>query len=348
MKAEGRQLSARQGRLLVTASILGAFLLFAIVGPALLPTTFDNDSSVMLEAAENLVRVDTSYKVIADLIGMFGYMTLSYIIIFISSFIVAAVISIPKHIETFGVAVLSIVASAPLWMIRPQKEILVALLTSISLFVLILARSSAKRIVVVSLLYFSYAYAAGRIYFYLIPAAWVYLLTFTGMKNAGRFMLLGLTGIALLLAPSRVLLELNEVRDVLNALVVLNHSANTAFLNPDHGVGAGAFLVNYFYAAVRLNFPVIFNIRAQEIFLTLFSLSWFLLIMAGIRSGEPVARFVACLILAHLLVEWIFEPDLGSYLRHVSSIIVLIIPLLYTRDLELSGPSIGAAEIAQA
>ncbi|MGH7076096.1 MAG: hypothetical protein ACREFD_18140 [Stellaceae bacterium] len=288
----------------------------------------------MIAAAEDIVLVGRAFEVMAQLINLFGYGGLTVIVIAISAVIVWNLVTIPERTETFFYALLIVIAAAPLWMVRPQKEILVVILTGASLLVLKLVPLRALQMAIICALYVLYADLAGRIYYYLIPLA--FILFAAGSFSGGRTRIVLVLGViaGLLLAPHSLIAKLNEVRNALDLFVVREHLVHTAWLNPLSGNSVFDFLGNYFYAAVRINFPILFHIRAQETFLTIFSIAWLRLLVAGFRSSNPIARMAACLIAAHMTVEFIFEPDLGSYLRHISSTVPLILPLLAALDAE--------------
>lgn len=320
------------GRVYLSLAMVALFFMFASIAPLLVPAKFARDSNAMLRAAEGVLHVDASFRVMARLIDIFGYNVLTTIVIVGSAFVVLKLVAVPKTIETFAYALISIAAAAPMWMVRPQKEVLVVILTTLCLFLIKHIKYASVSIACVVSLYCAYAHEAGRQYYYIIAFVFVFIYTISGWRVRSIFISLLLPFLAVFIMPRRLLIELNQVRNVLNYFTVLDGTVKTAFLNPEHSNTPLAFLLNYGYASVRLNFPIIFHPGLKECFLTLFIMAWLRLLWGGFRSASTVPRMAACLILAHMTVSWIFEPDLGSYLRHMSSVVILILPLIEALD----------------
>ena len=60
--------------------------------------------------------------------------------------------------------------------------------------------------------------------------------------------------------------------------------------------------------------------------------TYVLLMIRGLRSGNSRVSWPAALFCAHMLVLNIFEPDLGSYLRHLSTALLFLAPSLAMWD----------------
>lgn len=95
----------------------------------------------------------------------------------------------------------------------------------------------------------------------------------------------------------------------------------TVFPNIVDVEGWGSFFVNYINAFYRLNLPVFTWFTLKEIFLQIVVLATYSLVVYSLCKGSRLA--VAILIM--LLMYPLFEPDLGSYLRHFTS----MMPLFY-------------------
>jgi hypothetical protein len=92
------------------------------------------------------------------------------------------------------------------------------------------------------------------------------------------------------------------------------------------------FIINYFYAIFRLNFAFILSPKPQELFLALNLGVYFFLTLIGIRAADARVRLPTLLFVAHFGVMMLFEPDLGSYLRHTSSVLLYLVPALTLWD----------------
>lgn len=244
--------------------------------------------------------------------------------------IIVYLISGRRLMSNLCLATFSVAVTVPLSLVRPQKEILVYLLTAVCVYCINRARKPIWALCLTVGLYFLYTVLSWRPYYALITALIPALYLFDRLSMRSRVTLLLAVGLGGFLIPSSVFEILRLTRDGINALRVLYpeiEGNRTAFSNPMEAASWGAFLYNYAYAAIRLNIPVFFSITPNEIVLTLFSSSWFYLMWNAYKCDDWRARFVVRLILAHLLVLWIFEPDLGSYLRHFSSCILYLVPI---------------------
>ncbi|MFP6788337.1 MAG: hypothetical protein VB954_00035 [Thalassolituus sp.] len=102
----------------------------------------------------------------------------------------------------------------------------------------------------------------------------------------------------------------------------------SAFSNYFEGGDFFAVLGNYFYAFFRLNMPIFFDFDVKEIYLQIYVLCTFYVIYRGVLGRV----YWSYLCISMLLVYPLFEPDLGSYLRHYSS----LFPIFYLTIYEVS------------
>ncbi len=226
---------------------------------------------------------------------------------------------------------------ALLFFARPGKETLLSLVTFVVLGLLCLRSNGVFRVLAVAVCYLIYAYFM-REYFIVILAAFAGLMVLAQLSWGPRLALLAAALGALSLAPSELFQILQGPRDAINILRMANSVVGTqsAFTNPLPPDSLGNFLVNYGYAFVRLNLPVLFQLRMQEVFLLSVTLVTFTLIVFGLRLGGPKERACALLVLAHALTLNLFEPDLGSYLRHLTSATIYLAPVLALLDHHLA------------
>lgn len=85
-----------------------------------------------------------------------------------------------------------------------------------------------------------------------------------------------------------------------------------------------SFFINYFYAFARMNFCIFFDFGVKDLFLQLYSL----FIMVFILLAFYLRNIIAFPLLVNFLIYPLFEPDLGSYLRHLASIYPLYFYLI--------------------
>jgi hypothetical protein len=109
--------------------------------------------------------------------------------------------------------------------------------------------------------------------------------------------------------------------------------ARTSFYNLVSPTTFVRFVIDYVYAAGRLHLAPLLTpgIKefAMEVFLVLSI--WPALRRVRYQESSPINRsaaFLACLVLAHVGVSILFEPDLGSYMRHLSSVALFSMALM--------------------
>lgn len=76
----------------------------------------------------------------------------------------------------------------------------------------------------------------------------------------------------------------------------------------------------YFTAIIRLNFPLYFSFNIREILMQFYIIVFFVVLFAR----WSVAMHVSVGIIWIIMIFWIYEPDYGSYLRHISSLCPLL------------------------
>lgn len=93
-------------------------------------------------------------------------------------------------------------------------------------------------------------------------------------------------------------------------------TVRTVFSNITTPNDASSIIINYLYAAARLNLPIIFSPTIKELYLQvyLFATAYTILRIGKNDKSLQIAT------LAMISVYPLFEPDLGSYLRHFSSL----------------------------
>ena len=222
---------------------------------------------------------------------------------------------------------------------RPVKETLLSPVTFVVLGLLCLQLNGVLRVLAVAVCYLFYTYFM-REYFVIILAAFAGLMILAQASWGLRLALLAGALAALSLAPAEFFQTLQGPRDYINLLRTAKSvvGVQSAFMNPLPPDSLGNFLVNYGYAFARLNLPVLFQLRMQEVFLLSVVLASFALIVYGLRRGGPKERACALLVLAHALTLNLFEPDLGSYLRHLTSATIYLAPVLGLLDRHLAAP----------
>lgn len=229
----------------------------------------------------------------------------------------------------------SFITIAPIFLIltRPLKDTFVILLTIAVVFLLKARLRPAIKVALVTLIYVFYGYFI-RQYYYLIALSFLVILVYASSGLRGK-LLVALAGLAFFMAvPDSVFLELQGARDLMNYRRFGSGApgSRTAFFNILPPTDAFNFLVNYVSAAFRLSLSFVFSLGFRELFLTLNVATYMFLIWRGVRSDRDDARLAAYLVMAHISVLWIFDPDLGTHLRHLSTVFLYLLPLLEILD----------------
>jgi hypothetical protein len=102
------------------------------------------------------------------------------------------------------------------------------------------------------------------------------------------------------------------------------YGARTGFYNFTEPVSFAAFIADYVYAILKLNLPVLFYPGLKEFVMLVFV--WIAVgAVWGKKAGSTninaaTLNVFACLVIGHMAVSMLFEPDLGSYTRHLASV----------------------------
>jgi hypothetical protein len=190
-------------------------------------------------------------------------------------------------------------------------------------------RSNVLAAMAVCALYCLYA-IIFRQYFFLISAAFAGIMIFRRSPVTIKIIIIICTLLIMYFLPESIYKDLHDARDLVNRfrIGVSGSGYRTAFVNLVPADGLFNFLTNFGYAIIRLNFPVIFTPTPKEILLTANVLVLGYLTVVGLSSNDRRIWRPASLFVAHFLVLMIFEPDYGSYLRHIMTSAPLLGPAL--------------------
>ena len=222
---------------------------------------------------------------------------------------------------------------APIFMFLTifAKDTTMPLLTLIVLHIFQGKYSIHLRVALVTIIYLIFG-AFFRQYYLLIALTFFALYFLSRARMRWLLFYTPIFGIILLLIPSDIFPELQGARDLINKG---NDSVRSAFFNYVPPTDLASFIINYAYAAARLNLAPLFSFSMKEIFLFANNVIFLALIYFGVKNSNEKIRYPAFLFLSHILVLIIFEPDLGSYLRHSSSVLLYLVPVMVSLDQRL-------------
>jgi hypothetical protein len=207
----------------------------------------------------------------------------------------------------------------------PTKEVFVLLMAAALLYCAHKFSARTTMILAIILAYSVYGLAFRSYYLLILFFFLVYAYMPTHRLNQAIVFLAGF--LVLFLVPKDIFFALQGPRDMIN---MANESGpyevRTAIYNPFDPESVWGFIGNYIYAFFRLHIPILWEMTANE---------WVLFVNVVIYAGllrysllflTGSRRLLALLFLSHITVYILFEPDLGSYFRHFSSVFLYLLP----------------------
>lgn len=327
-------------RVLLIPVTLGIFGLFCVIDLSFLSATIAADSNMILDELWFATRGPEtgSHYVTALVFHALPQSLLVPTVFAVGAVHILLIYGRNAHPGTLLLCAL-LILPAMLFFSRPSKEILLSPVTFLVLALLCLRIGGLGRVLAVAACYLLYAYFV-REYFVIITAVFAALMLLAHLPWRLGLLLcfLGLAGLSF--APPWLFEVLQGPRDAINLFrtALTTVGTQSAFMNPLPPDSLPNFVYNYGYALLRLNLPVLFEIRAQEVFLLAVAAATFSLAAFGLRRGGARERACALLVLAHAMTLALFEPDLGSYLRHLTSATIFLVPILALLDRHLTRP----------
>lgn len=136
--------------------------------------------------------------------------------------------------------------------------------------------------------------------------------------------------ILVFMIPNDVYFQIQGPRDVIYQYLSTQSISivRTCFANPLPPDNAFNFFVNTLYALIILFCPFIIAQSFNEVLMLINVMTYFGMVYCGFKYFKGAAQLPYALFVAHILTQAQFEPDLGSYVRHFSSVWVLIAPAM--------------------
>lgn len=318
----------RTSRLFRQTACVAAMFLYILTKYLLigfLPAKWFGDSSRLIDMANDVVEGKGSYAATAAVFSLVPLPILNLLVTLIGcAFIYMAFRSALTWIAT-GIIILLLLMSVPQTLLVPNKESIVIAMT-IALVYLSDKVGNNGRFIAILVAYLAYGILV-RNYYILILLVWFALKLFGRADPLLKVSFALVAVAALLLLPVDIMQQMQGQRDASNkwALYVLNADNRTAFFNPFPPNSLVNFLLNYGYSVALLNFPFIKFVSFKELIFSFILLGCFIGIIRGIKTGGRAQDF-SLLFLAHLIVLCTFEPDLGSYFRHFTSVTCYLFP----------------------
>jgi len=318
----------RRAQLIVAGSLIGLFLVVRFILFEHLPEKYFIDSGRLSDLVQSGNFDENSTGITAFLLSLVPEAFWPFVNTAIAVAIALWATISSKSYKALALVILVYPPMMVLTLLVPSKETIVVLF---ALGVLCTSKrlSGISLIAAIMILYGWYG-ATVRSYYLLIAAVFVFLVALRRLAPGLRVLCVTAFFGMLLLVPGDIFYALQGTRDTTNlaASYVMASDNRTAFFNPYAADTATGFLANYVYAALLLNMPFIKFVSLSELVLFVNILLYGSVMVAGLRSRSTQTRLLSTLFASHILVLWLFEPDLGSYFRHFSSAFPYLIPAL--------------------
>ncbi|GAA5000593.1 hypothetical protein GCM10023206_02380 [Acinetobacter puyangensis] len=301
--------------------ILSFFIGVCILGEFVFSSTMGKDALLIANMEVEDIQLGSSYGMMAWLYQMIPSSLILVVTIFIGSMFILNVFKDAN--KNYNLLLLLFLCSVPcvLTISSFQKDlILVLFIIPVTMLILSNINNFAK-LILISAIYISYA-VVFRSYYYLITILFVGIYFFKVSNGHIRLSIILASICVFLLIPNTVYYSLQSSRDLVNLhrVGVNGEGYRTAFLNPLSPDSFFNFLYNYVYAILRLNFGFFFNSSIKDLVFMIYPLIYYYYVFKGLISQQVDKNFFAAsLVLSHALVYFLFEPDTGSYARHLSS-----------------------------
>lgn len=308
------------------------FVFLSTVGDEFLPRKYFWDSEILLGMMKGYIISDVddgSYYYTVKIFSILGYEGLWALNSAVALIFISYCSKYALNLKLFVIISFLIIPHIILGMIRPQKELIVTMIALMFLFGSTKFQENRLRniLILLSILYLSYSVV--RIYYLVIFLVFLYLYWIVyGISNKKTAVSLSIL-IAILFLPPSILESIQGTRDVFNSLRpsgIAGHQ--TVYFNPFPPSNGIYFILNYFSAFFYFNFPLASYINLNSIFLQVYVfVVGYVFLIHQLKARTLV---VICMLLfaSHVIVLILFEPDSGSYLRHLSSVVIYILPAL--------------------
>lgn len=307
------------------SSILYA-LLYLKAGSFLPEFVFRDSDKIQSQIGGSSTYQNTSFDAVAKFYSSLGQTGTTIFVVLIGAVLIFTMVGYSKRLGALMINIFLLAPCVFFNLFVASKDTLVVL---IALLLVAAARrwSAWKVAMVAAILYVGYA-TTVRTYFLLILAVAVAAWLFRAASLRGRMIITLILLIGLLALPSQAYYALLHPRDMAVDYLVAGSpfGARTGFYNLFPPESFTSFCADYLYAIMKLHVPVLFFPGPKELVMT--CLMGIILVaifrkMPESSSGKAAAiEILACIVIGHMAVSMLFEPDLGSYTRHLTSVVV--------------------------
>tara|TARA_B100000900_G_scaffold151990_1_gene129087 strand:+ start:32754 stop:33764 length:1011 start_codon:yes stop_codon:yes gene_type:complete len=308
------------------------FLVFSFLTD-LFPEKIIQDSLKIDQIIKNIknTNIEDSFEKTAYFLNLISFGQVKIFIVLQAIFYAFLLTRFFVYVKHFIFFILLLVPNLILNVLIPGKEIVVIFLTILITLSIKYFKLKYANFILITVLYLCYAYHI-RAYYFLIFAVFVFLYLLTSFKKIKyRICLLMTFLIFIFLLPNELYSFLFSHREISNTYALNINSVNRTVINnlfiPTNFI---ELIINYLYVMSVMLFPVFYFFTYKELFLMFlnsFIIIYFFKIYKLKHSLDT--RILYSLFYAHLFVLFIFEPDLGSYLRHLTSCSIYFVGYMY-------------------
>ncbi|UVG22376.1 hypothetical protein [Klebsiella quasipneumoniae] len=318
------------------------FIILYSLGWEAFPGKYWNDAAKVKSFLDNPFNIDGSFKATASLLyvgGEFSASVITIVVAILFIFIISKITTTYKGIFVSSYVVLPCIILNLLW---PAKETIVVGMSIIIYFLyyLFVIKKNSFYIFIFSLvfIYSIYSYYF-RVYYFLVLFVFLLMCLLHYRFNISILLSCFIVVVLFAILPSFFYIASQGQRDTANSYADLVGSDNrTAFNNivpPGPGIN---YIINLSWAAAHLFFPVLYFRDINEFILLLYNLFFFItlkkinFITKKTKNSKLINKkynVLLLLYLSHLYVQVLFEPDIGSYFRHILSVFVYLVPSLF-------------------
>ncbi|MBB5409189.1 hypothetical protein HDG34_003130 [Paraburkholderia sp. HC6.4b] len=323
----GPRLSKGAVRLFASLAILLYVTLYWKASAFLPEFVFRDSDKIQSQVGGSSTYQDTSFDAVAKFYSALGGIGSNLLVLSIGIVFIWLMIGYSKRLSSLLVNTVLLAPCVFFNLFVASKDTLVVLMSIV--LVLVGRRWNVWCVAIAAIaLYASYALTV-RIYFALILAIAIGVWVFEAASLRLKTVLVVAVLLGLFILPDAAYVALMHPRDMAMDYLVAGspYGARTGFYNLFEPASFGAFCVDYLYAVLKLNAPVLFNLGPKEFVMQVFV--WIAVgavfgrkpgHLAGATANASAVDMLACLVIGHMAVSMLFEPDLGSYIRHLASV----------------------------
>jgi hypothetical protein len=332
--------------LIASANLVVAFLAFFV-----LPPKFFYDTAIIIYDKYNEIGYFGSYPLTILFYKMIGFRYLPFPIIALIQFPILMYIlykiGIPENFEKVNIK--NVLVYLGIFMIAifismPSKEFITYLFIALIVLICQNERFSFKKTIIISILLLVVFGALYRPYFALIPivGGGMYLVSFINFKNKTVMTIFYGLLIAVFLSLSYGVLKgkyFSEIsREVVNSTRLVSGDANSIITSPVKTDTWYGEIIGIFYGFFTVNIPLngLKHILSPQIIIFIIwqLLLFYILLVRFSKCLKERKKYrhellIMFILFSFFILQGVFEPDLGSAIRHKIGIFPLIYFTLY-------------------